>query len=119
MLFVALGGAAGALARYGMNEAVGPRSLPWSTLVVNLTGSFALGALVFVATDRQWSPELTAGLGIGFLGAYTTFSTFTWEAFDLGRTDRLLQAALYAALSVGVGVLAAAAGHGLARALGR
>jgi len=116
-LFVAAGGAMGALARFGVNEAVGPRSLPWATLLINLTGSFALGAFVFVATDRGWSPELTLGVGVGFLGAYTTFSTFTWETFDLGRSDRILTAALYVGVSVAMGVLAAAAGHQVARSL--
>lgn len=118
-LFVALGGAMGAMARFGVNQAVGPRSLPWSTLLINLTGSFALGAFVFVATERGWSPELSLGVGVGFLGAYTTFSTFTWETFDLGRTDRVLTAALYVGLSVSLGVLAAAAGHHFARSVTR
>ena len=116
-LFVAVGGAMGAMTRFGVNQAVGPRSLPWATLLINVTGSFALGAFVFVAADRGWSPELTLGIGVGFLGAYTTFSTFTWETFDLGRTDRVLTAALYVGVSVTLGVLAAAAGHHLARSV--
>jgi fluoride exporter len=119
ILLVALGGAAGALARFGVNEAVGPRSWPWATLLVNLTGSFALGAVMYVATDRHWSPELSAAVGIGFLGAYTTFSTFSVEAFDLGRTERVPMAALYVGTSVAVGILAAAGGYTLARVLSR
>lgn len=114
-LWVALGGAAGAVTRHGLNLAVGSRSFPWATLLINLTGSFALGALLFLAADRQWSPEVTAALGVGFLGAYTTFSTFTFEAFGLGRTDRMAVAALYVALSVTAGILAAALGHTAAR----
>jgi fluoride exporter len=118
-LIVAVGGAMGAVARFGVNQAVGPRSLPWATLLINLTGSFALGVFVFVATDRGWSPDLSLGVSVGFLGAYTTFSAFTWETFDLGRTDRVLTAALYVGVSVTLGLLAAAAGHHLARSVGR
>ena len=116
-LWVALGGAAGAVARHGINQAVGARPFPWATLLINVSGSFALGAVLYVAGHRDWSPEVTAAVGVGFLGAYTTFSTFTFEAFGLGRTDRALTAALYVGVSVVVGILAAAAGHTAARVL--
>ncbi len=117
LVLVALGGAGGALARHGINQAVGAHRFPWSTLLINVTGSFALGALLYLAGQRDWPPEVTAALGVGFLGAYTTFSTFTVEAFQLGRTDRVGAAALYLGLSVALGVLAAAAGHATARVL--
>jgi CrcB protein len=118
LVWIALGGAVGALTRHGVNHAIGAHRFPWSTLAVNVSGSFALGALLFVAGDRGWPPAVTAAVGVGFLGAYTTFSTFSVEAFQLGRTDRVLAAALYLGLSVALGVLAAAAGHTVARLLG-
>lgn len=117
LVWIALGGAAGALTRHGMNHVIGVHRFPWSTLVVNVSGSFALGALLFLAGDRGWPPSVTAALGVGFLGAYTTFSTLSVEAFQLGRTDRVLAAALYLGLSVALGVLAAAAGHTATRLL--
>ena len=116
-VYVGLAGALGALARYGINEVVGPRSLPWATLGINLTGSFALGAVLTVAVQRGWSPEAVAGIGVGFLGAYTTFSTFTWETYTLGEEGRMLAAVAYALGSVALGVLAAWAGYAAARAL--
>jgi CrcB protein len=116
-LLVGLAGAAGAMTRYGLGEAVGPRSFPWTTLTINVTGSFLLGLVLTLAAERGWSPEAVATVGTGFLGAYTTFSTFTWEAFELGKGDRLPTAALYLVISVLTGVAAAAAGYGVAKSV--
>lgn len=116
-VYVGLGGAAGALARYGLVLTVGTRSFPWATLGINLTGSFALGVVLTVAADRGWSPETVAAVAIGFLGAYTTFSTFSWETFSLVDTDRVVAAALYVGASVTLGILAAWAGHLAAEAV--
>jgi CrcB protein len=116
-LLVAIAGAAGAVTRYGINRAVGVRSFPWATLAINLTGSFVLALVLTAATARRWSPELTTAVTVGFLGAYTTFSTFTFEALSLERTDRLLWAIAYVVVSVAVGLLAAAAGVSAGRAL--
>jgi len=117
LLLVGVAGAIGAMARFGINEAVGPRSFPWATLAINVTGSFLLGVALTLAAERGWSPEAVATVGTGFLGAYTTFSTFTWEAFSLGRSDRLATAAVYLVASVATGVAAAAAGYGVAKAV--
>ncbi len=108
---MALAGAAGALARYSIGLAVGPRSFPWATFGINVTGSFALGVVLTVAAAHGWSPETVAAVAVGFLGAYTTFSTFAYESFDLAHTGRALTAMAYVAASVVVGVLAAQLGH--------
>ena len=108
---VAVAGALGALARYSIALAVGPRSFPWATFGINVTGSFALGLVLTVAVAHGWSAETVAAVAVGFLGAYTTFSTFTFETFDLARGGRALTAAAYVAASVAVGVLAAQAGY--------
>ena len=108
---IGIAGAAGALCRYGIGVAVGVRSFPWSTLGINVAGSFALGLLVEVARTREWSPDVTAPLAIGFLGAFTTFSTFAVETDVFLRTDRVGTALLYVASSVGLGLAAAAAGY--------
>jgi fluoride exporter len=114
---VAVAGAAGALARYGIAVAVGVRAFPWSTLGINVTGSFLLGLLVHTGIDRGWPETTTVPLAAGFLGAFTTYSTFSNETFELLRADRAGTAALYLTASIGGGLLAAAAGYALARAV--
>jgi CrcB protein len=119
-LLVGLAGALGALARYWIGLAVGPVTFPWPTFVINVTGSFALGVVLTAGPARHWSPDITTPIAVGFLGAYTTFSTFSWETSILGRVeDRWLAASAYVALSVIVGVAAAWTGHLVARTLTR
>lgn len=112
---VAAAGAAGALLRYGIGVAVGVRSFPWSTLGINLTGSFLLGFIVAIGFDRGWSETILLPISVGFLGAFTTFSTFSHETFTLVRTERAPTALVYVVASVIGGVLAAAAGYATAR----
>lgn len=116
-LLVALAGAAGASARYAVTTAVGPRTFPWATLAINVTGSFALGLLLRVALGRGWPEATVLPLSAGFLGAFTTFSTFSNETWALLRDDRAGAALAYVVLSVLAGVVAAAAGYGVGRAL--
>lgn len=116
VLLVALLGAAGALSRYGIGTSIGATTFPWPTLAINVAGCFALGVVLAVGPVR-WSPELTTGVGVGFLGGFTTFSTFGVETQAMLRDDRLGAAAGYVALSVLVGVLAAYVGTTLGRLL--
>ena len=112
VLFVAVAGAAGVLARYGFTEALGGGAAPWSVLAVNVAGSFAIGLLAGYGA----SEDTRAIAGIGFLGGFTTFSTFSLDVFadlEAGRPGRALA---YVLLSVGLGVGAAAAGWAVARA---
>lgn len=113
---VAFAGAAGALARYGIGVAVGERDLPWHTLGINVAGSFALGFLLRAAEVRGWPALTTTALGVGFLGAFTTFSTFSFETQSMMRDGRAPAAALYVLASVIGGVAAATAGYALAAA---
>jgi CrcB protein len=115
LLLVAFGGSLGALARYGLGLAVGPRTFPWATLAINVSGSFLLALLLGVAVDRDWPQAVTLAGGTGFLGAYTTFSTFSSESMTLLRAERVGAALAYVAASMGVGLLAAAAGWSVAR----
>lgn len=84
---VALGGAAGALARYAADRLIEHHLFtvfPWSTFAINVSGCLLAGAVVAALVDRHHSPDwLRAGLVVGFLGAYTTFSTFAQETHDL------------------------------------
>jgi CrcB protein len=114
---IALAGAAGAMTRYQIGLAAGGRSFPWATLGINLLGSFLLGLLLEVAHDRDWPDTTTLPLGIGFLGAFTTFSTFSVETQTMLRDGRTTAAASYVAASVIGGIAAAALGYATARAI--
>jgi len=86
------------------------------TLGINVIGSFALGA--FLTTSPSWlSESARVALTVGFLGAFTTFSTFSYESQALLRAGRHTAALAYVALSIVLGVAAAAAGYVRARAL--
>ena len=87
LLLIGLGGFAGAIARYLVDGAVAERTdgaFPWGTLVVNATGSFVLGLLFALTADRAILPaEIRGPVLIGFIGAYTTFSTWMLESWRL------------------------------------
>lgn len=107
---LAVAGAAGALARYGVGNAVGVRSFPWATLGINVVGSFLLGVLLQGAPGRL-DDDVRVALGIGFLGAFTTFSTFGYETVAMLRDGRAAAAGLYVAASIVLGIGAAALGY--------
>jgi CrcB protein len=112
-LLVAAAGALGVLSRYGISSAFHGDALPWATVAINVAGSFLLGVLVVV---DWWTPEARTALGVGFLGGFTTFSTFSVQAVldvDAGESGRAL---IYVGASVVLGIAAAAAGFTLARA---
>lgn len=119
LLLIALGGAAGALLRYGVArwlQAAGG-AFPTATLVVNVSGSLLMGFLVTFFLERTHVPvALRLGLTVGVLGAYTTFSTFSIETLDLLRGGALGYAALNIVASVVAALLAVWAGQALARA---
>jgi CrcB protein len=115
-LVVAAGGIIGAPARYLLDQLVTGRTtsgLPWGTLVINLSGSLLLGFLTGLTLTGHLPPTAKALLGTGFCGAYTTFSTFTFETVRLAENGRWLGAAGNVLVSVAVGLGAAAAGLAL------
>lgn len=115
VVLVMVGGALGTLARYGLGRAVGIHALPWLTVGINITGSFLLGFLI--AVGDWFSDELRTGLAIGVLGGFTTFSTFSADVFLEMRAGDLDDALALLAASVAGGVVAAALGYTLGRAL--
>jgi fluoride exporter len=119
VIAVALGGATGALARYGLDRLVEQQLVtvfPWSTFTVNVTGCFLAGLAVAALVDRHDLPDwVRTGIVVGFLGAYTTFSTFAQESRDLFVGGHLSLAVVNATASVVVGVLAVGAGTGVGR----
>lgn len=113
-LLVAVAGGAGVLARYGIGRATaGTDALLWSTVAINLAGSFALGLLVAVGGLGRDAREI---LGVGFLGGFTTYSTFSVQIVLEANGGRTGSAAAYLAVSVIGGIALAAAGYALGRA---
>ena len=122
LAYVALGGALGALARYGISGWVYDRlgeNFPWGTLVVNLVGCLALGLVIRWLQVSAVSPEVRPFLTIGVLGAFTTFSTFSYETVALLQEGQWLRAGLYMGGSVVLGLIAMVAGMALATAFAR
>ena len=121
-LWVALGGAVGAAARYGVSQWAGGRwgwSFPWGTFAVNITGSLAIGLLTSLLIGRGADPAYRLLLATGFLGGYTTFSAFSLETLSLVESRRFGEAALYVGGSVLMGLLACLSGLALGRLLVR
>ena len=120
-LAIAAGGALGALARYAVGVAVGERvttEFPVATLAVNVTGSFLLGFVLTLVADRTaLHPNWRLAVAVGFLGAYTTFSTFEYETLRLLETRRFAMSAAYVLASVAVCLVAVWSGAVAARAL--
>jgi CrcB protein len=109
----ALGGALGALARWGVTTALphSPGGWPWATLLVNITGCLSIGVLLAVLLARfPDSPWLRPFLAVGVLGGYTTYSTFAVDVVQLAEAGRGVLAAAYVLASVLGGVLAVVLG---------
>jgi fluoride exporter len=121
LLAIAGGGALGALARFFLSNGVYRllgRDFPWGTLSVNLLGSFAMGLLFVLLLERSLAgPEVRAALLIGFLGSFTTFSTFSLETLTLVEQGEMLRALLNVGVSVVLCIGACWAGIIAARAL--
>ena len=131
LLLVALGGAVGALLRWGV--AIGVESLvtrsrtpltdmvdgarfPWGILAVNLLGCLAIGLLYGLAESRDWLSNATRWLVlVGFLGSFTTFSTFSWNSFEMMREGQFLLALGNVLASVVGGLALVWAGYSLTR----
>lgn len=119
--FVGLGGFVGSVLRYGVYELVvrldGFEGFPYATLIVNLGGSLAIGALLGIAETRSaMSPELRMFLFVGMLGGFTTFSTFALEGFELIRVGQIPTLLVTVGLHTMLGFVAVALGYTLARA---
>jgi CrcB protein len=114
-LLVAVGGVLGVLSRYGLSRlTMGSEALIWTTVGINVVGSFFLGLLV---AESWFGRDVREGLGVGFLGGFTTFSTFSVQAVLEVEGGRPETALLYVLASVLGGLAAAAAGYALGRTL--
>jgi CrcB protein len=121
ILYIALGGIAGTLSRYGLEGWIQSRTasgFPLGTLIVNLAGSLLLGFILRLATGATViSPDVRAGLTIGFCGAFTTMSTFSYESVTLLNDGDYVRAALYMSATILGCVVAVILGTALANKL--
>jgi CrcB protein len=122
-LAVAAGGALGAMLRYYLGGSLLARAgapFPTATFVINITGSFFVGFFLTLATERlHISPHWRLAVAVGFVGAYTTFSTFEYETARLVEDGDFMRALLNVVLSVVLGFAAVWAGILMARKVER
>lgn len=120
-LIIGAGGFLGAITRYGIGVLVGQKwghIFPTGTLAVNVSGSFLIGLLMYLLAERfMVNPQWRLFLVIGFLGSYTTFSTFEYETGGLLRDGEIVFAALNVVLSVAAGFAALKIGEMIARSI--
>jgi fluoride exporter len=118
IFLIALFGAIGTLARYGLQGVVQIRmggTFPYGTLVINLTGCFLLGLIGQFTLNRMViSPDFRMAIAVGFFGGYTTFSSFGWETAKMLEDGEWLRASTYIGASVIAGLLLSIAGIRLA-----
>lgn len=121
LFLIALFGAIGTLARYGLQGVVQIRMgsmFPFGTLLINLTGCFLLGLIGQLTLNRMLiSSDLRIAIAVGFFGGYTTFSSFGWETAKMLEDGEWLRAATYVGASVFAGLLLSVAGIHLANKL--
>ena len=117
LLAVSAAAALGAPARYLLDRAIAGRrssALPLGTMTINLTGAFVLGMLTGLAAHHGMPKEVLVVLGTGFCGAYTTFSTFSYETMRLVEDGSIAEASTNVAVSLTAGMAMAALGLGAA-----
>jgi fluoride exporter len=118
LFLIAVFGALGTLARYGLQGVVQIKmgsTFPFGTLLINLTGCFLLGLIGQATLNRTIiSPEWRVAIAVGFFGVYTTFSSFGWETAKMLESGEWLRATSYVAASVFFGLLLSVAGIHLA-----
>lgn len=121
--FIAIGGSLGAIARFWVGTAISGRMgthFPFGTLFINISACLLIGlSLEFLNHHVTLSPSWRFFVPIGFIGAYSTFSTFEWETFATLNSGAFWLAILYVAVSVIFGLIAVAVGVTLARVLSR
>jgi len=120
-LIIGLGGFLGAVARYAVSLWIGQRwgrTFPFGTFFINVSGSFLIALVMSLSIERLMiNPQWRLFLAVGFLGAYTTFSTFEFETGSLMRDGEWILAGLNVVMSVGAGFIALKIGEVIAKAI--
>jgi CrcB protein len=120
-LLIAIGGALGSLARFWVGSTIGGRmgiKFPYGTMVVNLTACLIIGfTLTYLGRRADLNPAWRFLIPVGFIGAYSTFSTYEWETLSSLRSGAFMLAALYAGGSLILGLIAVWAGSMLGEAV--
>jgi len=121
LIVIAVGGALGALSRYSLGIWISNKwnqGFPLHTFIINISGAFLLGFINILFVERYaLNPIWRLGIGVGFLGAFTTFSTFGYEVVTLIQEGSIYTAIWYTVFSIIVGFTGVAIGIGLARSL--
>lgn len=118
ILAIFIGGGLGSLSRYGVAILLRAYSMdfPFATLLVNITGSLILGFTIALFWDKaHLNDTVKLALTVGFCGGLTTFSTFSWETFDLIKNGELVLAVIYALISIITCILAISLGAFLSK----
>jgi CrcB protein len=120
-LWIAIGGALGSLARFWVGSTIAGRMgtrFPCGTFVINISACVIIGfSLAFLGRRTEWNPAWRFLIPVGFVGAYSTFSTFEWETFSSLQTGSILIAGLYVVLSIVLGLVAVWCGFSIARVI--
>lgn len=118
---IAFGGALGSMARYWVGSTIASRmgtKFPYGTFVINITACVIIGfSLTFLAKRVELNPAWRFLVPVGFIGAYSTFSTYEWETLSTIRTGAFLMAVLYAVSSLILGLAAVWFGSAIAEIL--
>jgi CrcB protein len=119
LILIAVGGAVGSLARYGTQMAFDRPTVrsgfPIGTLIANLLGCLLVGYIHGLLADKVLREEMRFLLVVGFLGGFTTFSSYGWETFERLRTGHGMTAVLYLVMSNALAIVLVAAGYQLSR----
>lgn len=117
LLYIFLGGGTGSILRFGLQQLISKRfpleHFPWSTLTVNIIGSFLIGLFYALSIRLHFSAEYRLLLTAGLCGGFTTFSTFSNENLQLLKGGCYGSFLLYATFSIVIGIMAVAAGNWL------
>jgi CrcB protein len=119
-LAISIGAVLGANVRYWLGGFIGDRmgsAFPWSTLIINVSGSLIIGVVLGLAADRVMPSWWRPGFAIGFLGSYTTFSTFSYETLNLIQQRSYLAAVANIGGSVVIGLVAVLVGVAIAKVI--
>jgi fluoride exporter len=120
-IFIAIGGALGSMARYWVGATVASKlgtKFPYGTFVINISACLIIGfSLTLLSKRAELNPAWRFLIPVGFIGAYSTFSTYEWETLSTLRTGALLMALLYAVSSLVLGLIAVWGGSVLAEVI--